>query len=633
MTCRQLIDYIKEVKPSAYSDAILLSWINDLEIEIQSKVWLLDSASVKLHAVDTEEILADIAHSQMYKAYLTAIIDLTNGEYSKYQNSLEVFNELFAEYKRWYMRRFHPADGKAADSGYYISAYSLAVKYGFSGTEEQWITATEAARVAAEAAQAASETARDAAASSKTAAVNSESAALNSANTAAAQAQAAAQSAGNAAAEASTAANKAQQAADSAAQAASKEASAGTAATNAATAKAAAEAAQQAAVTAKAAAETAKAAAEAANTAAQNAKTGAVSAKDAAVTAKTAAEAAQGLAETANTAAQGAATAANSAKTAAEAAASAATQKATAAANSADESEAWAAGTIGGVAVSSTHPAYQNNAKWYKDRAAAIVGGDYPTKGEAQDYATTAKNEAIAAAAADATTKANAAKTYADQQIAAIPPTDISNKLDKTGDGKDVVVTFTEAANYASPTSGDSVGVVVGKLAKLFTDLKTAAFRAATDFAAAVHRHVWGDIDDKPTTFPPSTHQHGTGDITSGTLPIVRGGTGGTTAAAARTNIGAAQKLSGTATLAVANWTGTAAPYTYTLAVSGMLATDVPTIDYVGGTDQAAAELIKTAWQLAAGSYTKPQTAAGQLIFKAKEKPVTNIPIYWEVMR
>ena len=214
----------------------------------------------------------------------------------------------------------------------------------------------------------------------------------------------------------------------------------------------------------------------------------------------------------------------------------------------------------------------------------------------------------------------------------AITPSDIG-ALDPSGDGSNVTVTFTEAANYASPTSGDSIGAVVGKLAKLFTDLKTAAFRAATDFAAAVHRHVWGDIDDKPTTFPPSTHQHGTGDITSGTLPIVRGGTGGTTAAAARTNIGAAQKLSGTATLAVANWTGTAAPYTYTLAVSGMLATDVPTIDYVGGTDQAAAELIKTAWQLAAGSYTKPQTAAGQLIFKAKEKPVTNIPIYWEVMR
>ena len=130
--------------------------------------------------------------------------------------------------------------------------------------------------------------------------------------------------------------------------------------------------------------------------------------------------------------------------------------------------------------------------------------------------------------------------------------------------------------------------------------------------ATSVHTHTKSDTTDFSHK---STHATGGGDTLT------------------PADIGAASKYSGTDTLTVANWTGTAAPYTYTLAVAGITADDVPTIDYVGGTDQAAAELIKTAWQLAAGSYTKPQTAVGSIIFKAKEKPVTNIPIYWEVVR
>src|SRR5690606_22997296 len=44
--------------------------------------------------------------------------------------------------------------------------------------------------------------------------------------------------------------------------------------------------------------------------------------------------------------------------------------------------------------------------------------------------------------------------------------------------------------------------------------------------APASHTHSWNQITDKPSSFTPSSHQHSASDITSGTFPVARGGTG-----------------------------------------------------------------------------------------------------------
>lgn len=56
----------------------------------------------------------------------------------------------------------------------------------------------------------------------------------------------------------------------------------------------------------------------------------------------------------------------------------------------------------------------------------------------------------------------------------------VADKLDKTGDGKDVTATFTAASTRANISTGEKLSVLFGKIAKWFTDLGTAAFRAAT---------------------------------------------------------------------------------------------------------------------------------------------------------
>ena len=55
-------------------------------------------------------------------------------------DAVPAHNQWYREYMRWYATRYRPADRKAEPwNGYYFTAYGIAVKHGFQGTEEQWL--------------------------------------------------------------------------------------------------------------------------------------------------------------------------------------------------------------------------------------------------------------------------------------------------------------------------------------------------------------------------------------------------------------------------------------------------------------------------------------------------------------
>lgn len=65
---------------------------------------------------------------------------------------------------------------------------------------------------------------------------------------------------------------------------------------------------------------------------------------------------------------------------------------------------------------------------------------------------------------------------------------DISGKLDKTGDGSNVTVTFTAASTRANVATGEKLSAVLGKIAKYFADLKAVAFSGS-----------YNDLSNKPS--------------------------------------------------------------------------------------------------------------------------------------
>lgn len=143
MTLGQVIALVDETKPNAFSGETKTLWLNECEGLIQTEVWLVaveDVVSYR-YAEDQETVLlVEAPHCKLYEAYLSARIDYANGEYQKYQNTMQMFNEFYQEYMRWYASRYRPADRRTEPwKGYYFTAYGIAVKHGFTGTEEQWL--------------------------------------------------------------------------------------------------------------------------------------------------------------------------------------------------------------------------------------------------------------------------------------------------------------------------------------------------------------------------------------------------------------------------------------------------------------------------------------------------------------
>jgi len=389
-----------------------------------------ETATVAYDGSGTKVLVAP-PYDKLYWTYLTAMVDFARGEYGRYQNSMQMFNSFMGEFARWYARTYNPASGRAITAGYYISAYGAAVNHGFAGTEEQWLKsltgpqgngfrvlgfyATLDALTAAVTAPAVGDGYGVGSAEPYIFYIWDGAAWVDNGTLSPALAESwarggtgirAGEDTDNAKyyAELSAAGKTAAEAA--AAGAAGSRGAAETAVTNAETAETNAETAQAAAESARDAALLAKTAAETAKTNAETAEGNAEAAQGAAEEAETGAQAAQGLAETARDAAalsktgaetakvnaETAKTGADTAKAAAETAKGLAETAKGGADSSAVLSESYAVGGTGTRAGEDT-----DNAKYYKEQAASIVGGDYATKTEAQGYASAAQAAAEAA--------------------------------------------------------------------------------------------------------------------------------------------------------------------------------------------------------------------------------------------
>lgn len=148
-TIAQIIALVDETKPNAFSEGVKVRWIAELDGKIAVDVFLMHHSETAAlcytwpESMNTEP-LVPFPHDDIYALWLEAKIDYANGEYNKYQNTMESYNESYSNFRQWFVRTHRPAQGSASNLGddvtqYYITAYGLAVRRGFAGTLDDWL--------------------------------------------------------------------------------------------------------------------------------------------------------------------------------------------------------------------------------------------------------------------------------------------------------------------------------------------------------------------------------------------------------------------------------------------------------------------------------------------------------------
>ena len=116
---------------------------------------------------------------------------------------------------------------------------------------------------------------------------------------------------------------------------------------------------------------------------------------------------------------------------------------------------------------------------------------------------------------------------------------------------------------------------------------------------------------------------------TDGALPIANGGTGATTAENARANIGAASTAIYNGILPSSGWSNSA-PYTQTIIVDGILNTDYPLVD-INLSEASDPTSIIEAWRLIGRCTVSANNTI--VTYCYQEAPAVDIPIIFKVVR
>ena len=113
MKLREAIEKGDLTTPNAFSPEAKTEWINEVEGMVQTQVLLFASEEIitynYLENAETELLVSE-PHSKIYPSYLRAMMDFTNGDYTRYQNTMGIFNSQFREFMAWFATNYRPAD-------------------------------------------------------------------------------------------------------------------------------------------------------------------------------------------------------------------------------------------------------------------------------------------------------------------------------------------------------------------------------------------------------------------------------------------------------------------------------------------------------------------------------------------
>ncbi len=119
MTIMDVINRIDNIKPNRYDQSEKIKWLSSLDERIANDIFAKYEGSEGIvhngytdETILTTELLVPSPYDEMYVYWLEAQIDYWNGEYAKYNNSIDMFNTAYTAFANHYNRNHMPKGKK-----------------------------------------------------------------------------------------------------------------------------------------------------------------------------------------------------------------------------------------------------------------------------------------------------------------------------------------------------------------------------------------------------------------------------------------------------------------------------------------------------------------------------------------
>lgn len=110
MRLSEIIAHCDTIKPNTYSFSQKKKWLMKIESDIREYYTLYSQEKADMDFLKDENplLLLDESKEDIYLYYLISMIDLSNQEYSHYNNSVSFFNSIYSDWKKEYRRAHCP---------------------------------------------------------------------------------------------------------------------------------------------------------------------------------------------------------------------------------------------------------------------------------------------------------------------------------------------------------------------------------------------------------------------------------------------------------------------------------------------------------------------------------------------
>lgn len=115
MTIQKVMAEVESISPNAIDEGLKISWLNQMEETIYKEVICTHEGYEEIHLKQItmesdyeQELIAEDPYSKLYVFYLLSKIDFINHEWDSYNNTAEMFNQAYKEYKAYYNRNHMP---------------------------------------------------------------------------------------------------------------------------------------------------------------------------------------------------------------------------------------------------------------------------------------------------------------------------------------------------------------------------------------------------------------------------------------------------------------------------------------------------------------------------------------------